>query len=80
MSKGIYRVCLWDDKEGQSLHENLYDGKIEDLHVCESEPLVNFYESSERISSNSAMLAKDSYRYGRNTPTLIFENLKPVES
>ena len=22
---------------------------------------------------------KDSYRYGRNTPTLIFENLKPVE-
>ena len=24
-------------------------------------------------------LIKDSYRYGRNTPTLIFENLKPVE-
>ena len=23
--------------------------------------------------------AKDSYRHGRNTPTLIFENLKPVE-
>ena len=24
-------------------------------------------------------LLKDSYRYGRNTPTLIFENRKPVE-
>jgi hypothetical protein len=24
-------------------------------------------------------LSKDSYRYGRNTPTLIFENLKSVE-
>ena len=23
--------------------------------------------------------SKDSYRYGQNTPTLIFENLKPVE-
>ena len=24
-------------------------------------------------------LSKDSYRYGQNTPMLIFENLKPVE-
>ena len=26
-----------------------------------------------------ASLLKDSYRCGRTTPTLIFENLKPVE-
>ena len=31
------------------------------------------------IAKQTSPLSKDSYRYGRNTPTLIFENLKAIE-
>ena len=33
-----------------------------------------------QISQGDCIYAKDSYRYGRNTPTLIFENLEPLET
>ena len=38
----------------------------------------NAAELDENIKKNLS-LYKDSYKNGRNTPTLIFENLKPVE-
>jgi hypothetical protein len=45
--------------------------------------LISFADFFQEFIGNAYKqqlhLTKDSYRNGRNTPTLIFENLKPVE-
>ena len=39
----------------------------------------SFMLKYSRITVCTTLQCKDNYSYGRNTPTLIFENLKPVE-
>ena len=50
--------------------------------ICEAHEICQPLSSKDdlaEIGYSFLNLLKDSYRNGRNTPTLTFENLKPLE-
>jgi signal recognition particle subunit SEC65 len=82
----IWNIKSWDEFCFYACPECNY---MEQDHntLCDHQPTVNESykslcdgsENEMNIESYTVELDKDSYRNGRNTPTLIFQNLKPVE-